>query len=274
MKDRSDEQLIKTLTETEFDIPSGLPQEIVSRGERMVEPLCSLLTDEDDIWGSIHALHLLGEIGSPKATGAILNWFRTDPGTDFVTEVGNTVLGRLGPEAVVPILEYINDSTCDAILRGVAARGLVEIAYRHPDLRPDIAKRIVHLFQNIQSSEDPELVTWLVCAFDSIDDEAVMAEIDAAFERGEVAGFAIGKEDVEHTRLRDKPWRSRGSDEDLMEYFSRDNLKYLSKINSERKVDLHRDSTAVNMASQKKAKKKSAKKKRKQAKKCRKKNRK
>jgi hypothetical protein len=274
MKDRSDEQLIEALAEAELDVPGGLPLEIVSRGERMVEPLCSFLTNDDGAWGAIHALHLLGEIGSPRATGTILNWFRSEPGTDFITEVGNTVLGRLGPEAVDPILEYINDPSCDEVLRGTAADGLVEIGYRHPNQRPDIARRIVHLFQNIQTSEDPELVTWLVSAFDSIDDEAVMAEIDAAFEQGEVERFVIRKENVERTRLRNEPWQVPDIDEDLMKYFSRDNLKCLASINSDKGIDLHRDYSSVNMASKKKTKKKSGKKKRKQAKKSRKKNRK
>lgn len=58
-------------------------------------------------WAPIHALHLLGEIGSAKATGALLDWFRKESDTDFITEVGNVVFGRLGPGACDPIFEYL-----------------------------------------------------------------------------------------------------------------------------------------------------------------------
>lgn len=282
MKNHSDEQLIEMLVESGLNIPAGLPQEIVSRGERMVAPLGKILTDQDyndtpsddpTGWAPIHALHLLGEVGSPKATGAVLDWFRMEPDTDFSTETGNAVLGRLGPGACDPILDYLRDTSCKTILRSVAARGLVQIGYFNPEIRPRMASEAVDLLLHSPGDPDMEWPASCVSAFATINDQAVRDAIDHLFWKRAVFPGIIQREDVDHDRAHYEPWWSRGIDCDLMNYFSDDFQAYLDGINSPEPNTSRNGIAAAGGSGSKKASKKK-KKRRKQAKRSRRRNRK
>jgi len=71
----SDEELLDRLLHAGLDGPSGLPQELMRRGQAVVASLCAWVVDDglwgaaDDVacWAPLHALHPLGAIGDPAA---------------------------------------------------------------------------------------------------------------------------------------------------------------------------------------------------------------
>ncbi|MCP4602756.1 MAG: hypothetical protein GY847_19945 [Proteobacteria bacterium] len=230
---QTDTDLIAILSQTGEDLPLEVAEEIVSCGERMVEPLCKVLLDErfvgdslDDYdeddpesWAPDHALILLGCIGSPKATPSILDWFRLEPRTDAITEFGGVVFGKLGPEAIDPVWDYVRDSKYDALIRSVASQGLIGIGYHHPDERPRIAREVVRFLQNLDIESAPEDASYFFDDFSTIDNADVVQAIDEIFDRNIFNPGHISRESVERDRRNHPPWWTHGIDFDLMALF-------------------------------------------------------
>lgn len=228
--EKTNDELIELLANAGMDVPKGLPEAIIDRGESVVEPLCEMLLDErnraegateEQAWSRNHAFILLGLIGSPKAAPALLDYFRLElPWDDMVVEDGEQVLGRLGPEAINFIITYIGERERDPLLRGVAADGLVNIGYFHPKAREPIAAFFRNALADADEENDPELTDGLVSAAACIDDPNVQEQIDLAFERDAVDYSMIDEDDVERIRAFETPWSGNRPESDLMYYFS------------------------------------------------------
>ncbi len=243
--DRSNQELLNELCASGTKVPDGLPEEIIARGESIVDGLGEALLDEhnrdDDAtnemhWMRNHTFMLLGLIGSPKAAPYILDYFRLDlDWDDMLTEDGDNVLGRLGPEAIDAIMEYADEEDRDTILQGVAMEGLVNVGFSHPEVR----ERIVQYFrQSLASSQDEERITSIVDSAIYIDDPELQKDVDRAFDTGQVDPFVIDKEYVEEFHTRYTPWKTERGDFDLMYYFSReffDKCELQEKKNRERR---------------------------------------
>lgn len=222
----TNQELIELLIDQEGpQLPKGLPEEIVTRGEAIVEPLCELLLREDlwvpddeapGAWAPIHAFYLLGLIGSAKATPALIELLHLDRDAEDIHNAGPTVLGRMGPEAFDSIEEFINDSEVDPVRRGAIGGGaLVYIGRHHPEHRPRIAAFLVELLE--RDDEDLEFTTFLAVEVAGVDAPQVQAALEAALDRGAVDDFII---DLDELRGRmsghGEPWHGRPSDYDLM----------------------------------------------------------
>ena len=206
-------------------LPQGLPEEIVARGAQIVEPLCEILLRQDlweaeevvpGLWAPIHALYLLGEIASPRAAPALIELLRQPERNDYIDEIVPTSLGRMGPEALELIQEFMRDRTCDPVLRAAIGGGaLVHIGRRHPEHRQQIAS----FFTALLSHEDEGLgfATFLVVATQSIVDTELEAAVEVAFQRGDVELWVIDQDDVSpEARAVKEPWFYDDAERDLM----------------------------------------------------------
>ncbi len=222
----TDEELLELLiSAADQHLPEGLPEEIVARGEAMVEPLCEILLREDlwkaeegtpGLWAPDYALYLLGEIAAPRAAPAIIELLRHDDPGDTLHSIGATVLGRMGPD-VVPLIEsFVRDRSIDPVIRGAIGGGaLVYIGYHHPDLRKGIVELLVSLLGQVD--EDPEFIAFLLWRCIYTDDPSVGRAIGEAFERDTVDQGIIALEDVQEELLTLKvPWFDRRRQIDLM----------------------------------------------------------
>lgn len=215
-------ELITTLKVCGYDVPDGLPEEIVRRAGDAIEALCALVRDDalwkaqepQDYMAPIHAIHVLGAIGDAAVAPVLVDIVKTRDVGDFLTESAPAILAALPPASVTPLQEAAADASLDAFQRNALARGLYGIAARHPERRGDIAA----FFTRLLRDEDEELVSLLVDDAARIDDPEVQAAIDAAFDEDRVFTDFICRSDIE--RIRGEPRWSIPTDlEDPMTYF-------------------------------------------------------
>jgi hypothetical protein len=225
----SDAQLVDALTTCGTDVPAGLPGAVRDRGEAIVPLLGALLllpedeADEDEEWGQIHALHLLGAIGSPAAAPFVVGWLRADPQTDYATEMADAALGRLGPGAIETLAAGIRDCSINPVLRNVIMDGLVQIGFHNPDARTRIADEVVHILRELRDDPDRETTAYLADATSPIDDERVRKEAATAIEillgKPDTGGDEIPLEAIETDDPSRQPWWYPGVTYDFMEHF-------------------------------------------------------
>jgi hypothetical protein len=153
------------------------------------------------------------------------------PETDFATEATTPVIGHLGPGAIDEVFAFVRDENADAIMRSVAAAGLVQIGYHFPDARPALREAYVESFDALASAGDIDGVTALIAAFSTADDAAIRDTFPTAFERNLVDQQVTGHlEYVTGDLERRGPWWSFETERHPLEHFSWPNLKRLAMI--------------------------------------------
>jgi hypothetical protein len=238
--DQSASELLAALVTAGLDVPEGLARALVLCGEEVIEPLCQIMLDrsrwdgeqgEASFWAAIHALHIVGAIGSPRAAGALVELLRRDPGWNFLVEVGPTALGATGPEGIDLIDAYFNDPSGRALLRGTVASGaLVRIGHDHPEVRPRVAALLVNA---LDGSDNPVFNAHLASRAAAVDTVEVQEAIDRAFARGLVSLEIVTEDDLRRVRRERQPWSDPRSLRDLLVHFSPRNLSYLGWISEE-----------------------------------------
>lgn len=139
----SAEQLIELLAACGGDVPRPLAEAIISRGAEALPRLCQLVSEgrwwqEEDGELALHAMHLLGAIGDPSAASALLGPLRRNEDSDIITEDMPGVLAHLGPEAMMELREFVEDSSQDSVMRSVVYTGLVGMSLLHPELAEQV----------------------------------------------------------------------------------------------------------------------------------------
>ena len=254
----TEKDLIERLVWAGIDLMSpGLPEAVVGRGETIVEPLCSVLLDkrgyeenpkfedrqdEEEEWGWArwHAFILLGLIGSSKAVNSLLDYFRLEIDSDYlITHSGAKVLGSLDAGAVEPIIEYIGQSGRRPIYRCVAAEGLVEIGFRHPEARERIAGFFKEYLAGAkgETPDDLEFNGWLAMAAAAIDDEEVKRLLEAVIKRGLVDPFIYDMDSLRLDRTERPPWSLGDLGRELWYYFSQEFFDLCLRIEKEDEED-------------------------------------
>ncbi|APR74742.1 SEC-C motif domain protein [Minicystis rosea] len=214
--------LVDRLKSSGFDVPVELADEIVRRGRDAIEPLSALVRD-DALWDAttdregvvpIHAVHLLGAIGDAACTPVLVDAVKTRDWGDFLTESARAILGALDPAAIPQLREAALDATLDLYVRCAFAGGLFGIGARHPPHRAEVAD----FFTRILGDPDDELVSLLVDEACMVDDPAVQAAVDAAFDEGRVDPMFFQKSDIEELRAEPR-WSLPPDIYDPMTYF-------------------------------------------------------
>jgi hypothetical protein len=228
--------LIERLKTCGYDVPSGLADEIARRGRDAIEPLAAIVRD-DALWNGtdapsslapIHAIHLLGAIGDVACAPILIEAVKTQDWGDFLTESGPSIFAALDPAAIPLLMEAALDTTLDPYQRNALAKGLFGIAARHPAHRATVAA----FFTRILRDTDEDLVSLLVDEAAMIDDPAVQAAVDAAFDEDRVDGLFIERNDVENLRAEPR-WSLSSEFEDPISRLFRSGLLGMMKRNEE-----------------------------------------
>src|SRR5262245_60668975 len=137
----SDEELISLLRTEEDRLPRPIVDEFVRRGERIVDPLVRMCRDEGSwaaeppaAWAPLHAVLILGAIGSPRALPGLLAAVREAA----ARQLGGTaaalvnILGAIGRGATGPLKIRALDAESPAAERTLSVDALAAVAARTP----------------------------------------------------------------------------------------------------------------------------------------------
>lgn len=122
-----------------------------SMGEAIVQPLIEMALDEHlhhspadspVVWAPLHALRILGELGSPEAIVPLLALFDVEI-DDSLGRLLPEVFGGFGEPAVIPLRALLFDRNRGVIARSHAATSLAQLALRHPETRASALAALV-----------------------------------------------------------------------------------------------------------------------------------
>ncbi|HKB05357.1 MAG TPA: hypothetical protein VKD90_24245 [Gemmataceae bacterium] len=177
----------------------------------LLSPEYDLLPPElPEVYAKIHAWRALAELGAPEVVPLLLERFdetTTDEDfDDWLTDDFSRVAARIGPMALDPLIEYLNDPSKRGDNRMSVAHAIAAVGRDHPDARPRALDVLVSCLQ--KWSENPvDLNTGLVSGLMDLRAQEAMPLIREAMEDGAVDEFFVGSvADVEYELgLRDRP---------------------------------------------------------------------
>ena len=156
------------------------------------------------VWAPVHAWRALGQVladGHPRAPEAIapmLTIFqRADDSDDWVMSDLPEALALIGAPAIVPIANYLANSTHGEWARVTAADALGHIGRQHTELRVECVSRLAKQLEKF--IEQPEMVnTFVISALWDLRAVEVLPAIEQAFASGRVDESVNGDfEDVQ-----------------------------------------------------------------------------
>lgn len=205
---------------TELDRAGPHPKEatvrqLLAHGAAAVPSLLHLLQREDawevegkpEAWihAPVHAFHLLGAIGDPSAAPALIDVVIEEDLDDYLTETAAGVLGSLGPGAVAPLIAALSEREIkEPYARLALARGLVEIALRHPEQRAVVTAVVLRM---VRSEQDPTCLGSFLGDAVLFDDPEVQAAIDEAYALDRVNTWRLSFASINALRQRGLWWQ-------------------------------------------------------------------
>lgn len=159
-----DDSRLVNLLYTEADrLPRAAVDEFILRGERMV-PLLSEIVSKSyswvtrlpDWWAVVHAVFILGAIGTKETILPLLKSLRyaSAHGCDWVTNNLPSIFGKIGLNAMDGLKMIALDRTSDWFERAYAIDGLAAITISNPDTEEEIFRFVGSLFTNEQEDRD------------------------------------------------------------------------------------------------------------------------
>jgi hypothetical protein len=94
-------------------------------------------SDGPEIWAPVHAWRTLAQLRATEAIEPLLEFSKIDLDDDAVSQEFSTVFGMIGPAAIRPIAEFLDDRTIEWMPASIAAGALAKIVERHPECRGD-----------------------------------------------------------------------------------------------------------------------------------------
>lgn len=207
----STQELLKKLDELGDQVPMELVQAILAKEQEAVILLCDILQNNDyweaegnKQWMPLHAVKLLGMLADPKAIPQLVNTLilACEVDDDWIMEDLPTVFGRMGPPAIPPLEEFINDYEGDNTLwwsRSTAVGGLVAIALCNPHEKEHILSFLHALFSE---KEDMEFLSFAAGSLLDLGDPSSLTILDEAFNRGIIDEYIINRDDLLADRVR------------------------------------------------------------------------
>jgi len=234
------DSLVRTLAAVGLDVPSGLVAAILDRGDKMVEPLGRLLLNascwdtrgarDPLVWGPVHALHLLGGLGTVRVISPVLALLRADPGSSLLTDAVPAILSRFGGAAVEALIALIRDKSVEVVLRAcTATEALLGIGQNKPEFRPRIVREILHWLDSPDTSAN--FKSWIALTAASVDDARIEKAIRTCFENGriltEIIDYGVVR-DIRANRFAGSPWAGLVARHDPLAHFDVENLAALA----------------------------------------------
>jgi len=171
-----------------------------------VEDLLALVADaslhtapggSNDVWAPLHAWRALGQLGDPRAIEPIIAMFDTLCEDDWALDELPVVLAMLGPEAIGPLTDFLNNRTHAKFARGMAVSALDEIAQHDPASRDSVV-RIITDYLEYPDPDTSGLNGWAVSSLITLEARESIETLRRLYQGGNVDLFACGDiEDVE-----------------------------------------------------------------------------
>jgi hypothetical protein len=173
-----------------------LARHILQAGAAAVRPLLDLATEIDvlhqdvpDCFAPIHALRLLGELGSTEIIAPLLRMFPIEldhPDEQLPlawADEATQMIGRLGAAAVEPLWAIIDDPDWELVGRGVACRALPYATIVAPEIRDVV---VAGLLERLSQSEDRRLAGYLIWSIANLGVESAYKDVMDLFRQGKV----------------------------------------------------------------------------------------
>ena len=137
----ADAALIDLLRTEEDRLSRAAADEILRRGDRLLEPLAELCRDEASwrradahFWTPVHASYLLAAIGDERGARALLASLRWSGryDVDWVWEMMPSLLGGVGRPVAGLLRTIVRDPDAAEFDRALAVHSLAGVAARHP----------------------------------------------------------------------------------------------------------------------------------------------
>lgn len=148
LKEASDEELLELLFFMGDSLSKKVVDEIVSRDERMIEPLWDIIANEsnwrDDKdggwWAVIHATFIIGAIGGKEAITPLIMSLRNSDifECDWIYETIPSIFGHIGPTAIEPLKMVVCDKSNRWFIRVTALESITAITIKYPELEREV----------------------------------------------------------------------------------------------------------------------------------------
>ncbi len=153
----TNDELIDLLFTEEDRLPHAAVDEIVRRGEELIEPLGDILLDRTtwtaelpDWWATVHATYLVGAIGGERALVPLLSALRWSDAYDneWVTEDLPSILSSLGEISSRPLFAVALDRSAGWSARSIAMDALGGHAVRDSDREEEVMALLLSILKD------------------------------------------------------------------------------------------------------------------------------
>ena len=145
--------------------------------------------DEPECYAPIHALRLLGELGSTEIIEPLLGAFPLEQAYPeerlpmmWADEAGQ-MIGRLGEAALEPLWAVIDDPEWDINGRGMACAALTYVTIAAPETRDAV---VAGLLDRLSRNEDRSFAGHLIWAISNLGVESAYKDVMGMFRQGKV----------------------------------------------------------------------------------------
>jgi hypothetical protein len=178
---RPSEGLVKTITRASAAAFTPL-LDLATQVERLHE-------DEPECYAPIHALRLLGEVGSVEMIEPLLRElpveldYEDEELPEMWAEEVPQIIGRLGEAAVAPLWRIADDDSWPIVARSSALIALTYVTAVAPETRDAL---IAGLRERLASTEDRAFASHLVVALANLGVNQAYAEVMALYRAGRI----------------------------------------------------------------------------------------
>jgi hypothetical protein len=153
----SNDELMNTLLTDEDRLPREAVDEFIWRGGSLVHELASIVSASfywneplPRWWAVIHAVYILGAIGTPETVVPLLKALRYAEACEnnLVTEELPSIFGRIGTPAVEGLRKIADDWASGWFARAIAFKSLAAVTILYPDCEQKIFRFIRACFCN------------------------------------------------------------------------------------------------------------------------------
>ena len=189
-------EYVKQLRRAGYQPAEHLTRHILQSGAAARQPLLELALetdllhgDEPECFAPIHALRLLGELGSTEIIEPILGAYPLEQEYSdeqlplMWADEGTQMIGRMGEAAAEPLWQIADDSERESTTRGVALLALVYVTQVAPELREPV---VAGLLERLPESEDPQFTAHLISSLSSLGVASVYKQVMDLFRQGRV----------------------------------------------------------------------------------------
>src|SRR3954447_3294334 len=154
-------QLLGQLGQVGQQPDRALLDQVKAHGRAAVRPLIQMAVDEQlhhadstspEVWAPVHAVQILGELGSAEAIEPLLPLF-DQLNDDALAQILPQAFGGIGAPAVAPLRTLLFDRTRDVWARVRVAESLGEIGRRHPETHSEVTSTLVARLDPAESQE-------------------------------------------------------------------------------------------------------------------------